>query len=138
MNKRLKGYVFTREFGSMRVPVPMQSLFLRDYCSRNNDIYVLHSGENIFPDSFIVLNAITKNITQFDGLVMTSLFMLPNDAGMRLRIFKEFIDNGKSMHFILENIILASSKDVKSIEELIQIRYSLKFTPDINELKKYI
>ena len=57
-----RGYVTSREFGGARIPVPLQSLALRDYCNRKNLHYRLHVNENMFPHSYLVLEGLVRNL----------------------------------------------------------------------------
>ena len=53
-----RGYVTSRPFGGYSVPVPVQSLVLREYCQRKNFQYVLPVNENMFPHSYLVLEGL--------------------------------------------------------------------------------
>jgi len=67
-----RGYVTSRPFGQYCIPVPLQSLALRDYCQRMGLLYVLPVNENIFPHSYMVLEGMIKDLSNYEGIVMYS------------------------------------------------------------------
>ena len=72
-----RGYVTSRGFGGYAIPVPVQSLVLRDYCQRKSYVYVLPVNENNFPHSYLVLEGMIQNLGDFEGVLMCSFHMLP-------------------------------------------------------------
>lgn len=121
-NRRgLRGYVTSRKFGDFFIPVPLQSLALREYCTRHGKLYVLPVNENDFPHSYMVLEGLIQNLEDFEGMVMCSVWMLPERAERRRRIYDTILKRGCSMHFVIEDLTLASLADVDQIEELIAL-----------------
>jgi sporadic carbohydrate cluster protein (TIGR04323 family) len=119
--KGYRGYVTSRPFGQYSIPVPLQSLALRDYCQRNNMLYVLPVNENIFPHSYMVLEGMIRDLTDYEGIVMCSMHMLPQRADRRRQIFEHIIQQGCSLHIVLEGIVISGPQDVEKIEELLQL-----------------
>ena len=62
-----RGYVTSRPFGGLHIPVPVQALVLRDYCARNNYLYKLHANENVFPNSYMVLEGMINELDRYEG-----------------------------------------------------------------------
>ena len=75
-----RGYVTSRPFGGLHIPVPVQALVLRDYCARNGYLYKLHANENVFPNSYMVLEGMINELDRYEGLLATSMFMMPKRA----------------------------------------------------------
>ena len=123
MNDSLRGYVTSRNFGGFSIPVPLQSLALRDYCQRSGAIYVLPVNENCFQHSYMVLESLVLDLTEFSGVVLYSMRMLPLQKQRRLRIYSQILAQGCSIHMVLENIIMDSSQAVNSLEELLTYEY---------------
>ena len=113
-NKRVgyRGYVTCRPFGGLHIPVPVQALVMRDYCARNGFMYKLHVNENIFPHSYIVLEGAINELDMFEGLLATSIFMMPKRAERRREIYKRILDKGASLHFVLEDMVIRKPADV--------------------------
>lgn len=112
----LLGYVTSREFGGLRIPVPLQSLALRDYCSRKSFVYKLHSNENIFPNSFLVLDGLINAVPSSTGIVMCSIFMLPESRSLRLKFLQRIFNHSGEVHFVLEDLVLQNIDDVNQVD----------------------
>ena len=65
----------------------------------------------------ITLKTLVGKETKVDGIVMLSSFYLPENYFVRKQIYKEIIKMKKSVHFILDELILKSNKDIDKIEE---------------------
>jgi sporadic carbohydrate cluster protein (TIGR04323 family) len=115
----LRGYVSNRAFGRLLIPVPLQSLALRDYCSRKGKIYALPANENSFPHSYMVLEGMIENLGAFEGLIMYSMHMLPERAQRRRRIYDRILEQGCSLHLVLEDLVIAAPQDVAQLEDLL-------------------
>jgi sporadic carbohydrate cluster protein (TIGR04323 family) len=114
-----RGYVTSRGFGEYRIPVPLQSLALRDYCARNGMRFVLPVNENSFPHSYLVLEGMVEDLTDYDGIVMCSHHMLPQRPERRRRIYQLVLEQGCSLHMVIEGLVVASPADVERVEELL-------------------
>ncbi len=124
-----RGYVTSRPFGGLHIPVPVQALVLRDYCARNGYLYKLHANENVFPNSYMVLEGVIHELGRYEGLLLTSMFMLPRRADRRRRIYEAVLDQGASLHFVLEDMVVRKLSDVEPIEEIICIHNLLAEAP---------
>lgn len=120
VRKGYRGYVTSRPFGGYSFPVPVQSLVLRDYCTRKGFIYILPVNENIFPHSYLVLEGMIGDLSRAEGIVMCSMHMMPQRAGRRRAIFDAVLAQGCSIHFVLEGLVVNTPADVDRVEELIQ------------------
>jgi len=117
----LRGYVTARGFGPYVIPVPVQSLALRDYCARRKLIYVLPANENCFPHSYLVLDGLVADLSGYQGIVMCSMHMLPQRVERRAKIFRRVFEQGCSMHLVLEDFVVATQADADRLEELLVI-----------------
>ena len=116
-----RGYVTSRSFGGYYLPVPVQSLVLRDYCQRKGKVYGLPVNENIFPSSYLVLEGLIQNLEGFEGIVMCSFHMLPQRTERRREIYERVLSQGCSIHFVFEDIVVDGPRDVDRLEELIRL-----------------
>ena len=111
-----KGYVSSREFGGMSIPVPAQNSCLREYVSQKNGAYILPNLESSFDNCFHQLFGALNNLNNDDIIVMYSLTILP--SGNKLHTF---LDKCKKKNiglaFVLENISV-SNNFCKILDEL--------------------
>jgi len=125
-----RGYVSPRSFGGYLIPIPLQSLALRDYCARKGLMYVLPGAENIFPHSYLVLEALVRNLSAFQGLVMCSMYMLPQRNTRRCELYRQVLDQGCSLHFVIEDTVIASAQDADRVEEMLLFTQLAAKAPD--------
>ena len=117
----LRGYVTARGFGPYVIPVPVQSLALRDYCARKKFVYVLPGNENCFPHSYLVLEGLISDLSSYEGIVMCSMFMLPERAERRRRLGQRVFEQSCAIHLVVEDMVIAGPQDVDRLEELLAI-----------------
>lgn len=124
-----RGYVTCRPFGGLQIPVPVQALIMRDYCQRKGYLYKLHVNENIFPHSYIVLEGLLNELSIYEGILATSMFMMPARPERRRRIYQRILDQEASLHFVLEDLVIAAPADIEPVEEILQITALLPEAP---------
>ena len=117
----LRGYVSSRSFGEFNIPVPLQSLALRDYCRRNDLIYALPVNENMFPHSYLVLEGMIQDLSSYEGIVLYTMQMLPQRPERRRAIYRQIVEQGCSLHIVLEGLVIKSPDDVEQAEELLML-----------------
>lgn len=129
MNQKLKklgfrGYIFSREISGNFIPQRVQNLVIKDYCQRKKIFFKLSATEYKMNDSFMMLNAVLKELKKIDGIVFYSLFMLPDDKNLRNKIYNYIIKSKKKLHFALEEIVLKNLSDIKLVEDIIKINFN--------------
>ena len=124
-----RGYVTCRPFGGLHIPVPVQALVMRDYCARNGFMYKLHVNENIFPHSYVVLDGVINELKSYEGLLATSIFMMPKRQERRLDIYRRILDQDASLHFVLEDLVIRTPEDIDPVEEILSIHFVLPEAP---------
>jgi sporadic carbohydrate cluster protein (TIGR04323 family) len=125
-----RGYVTSRPFGGLHIPVPVQALVLRDYCVRNNYLYKLHANENVFPNSYMVLEGMINELDRYEGLLATSMFMMPKRAERRRKIYDAILGQGATLHFVLEDVVIRKTEDTAPVEEILSIHNLLPAAPN--------
>ena len=126
-----RGYVSSRDFGGLRIPVPVQALVLRDWCQRHGKIYKLHLNENIFPHSYMVLEGMVRNLDGLEGMLMVSMFMLPRRPERRRALYDQVLRQGVDLRFVLEDMAIAAPADIEPVEEILSIHHALAAAPTI-------
>jgi sporadic carbohydrate cluster protein (TIGR04323 family) len=124
-----RGYVSSRDFGGLRIPVPVQALVLRDWCQRHGKIYKLHLNENSFPHSYMVLEGMVRNLDGLEGMLMVSMFMLPERRERRRALYDRVLAQGVDLRFVMEDMAIARPADIEPVEEILSIHHALTPPP---------
>ena len=119
--KGTKAYTTPRSFGGFQIPITMQSTNLRNYCEKNGLVFHLHVVENQIPTTYLVLESLVEKADNYDGIVMCSVSMLPNDPQIRKSIVTRILKQGCKLHFTFEQIVVSSLKELAELEELISL-----------------
>jgi len=119
--KGTKAYTTPRSFGGFQIPITMQSTNLRNYCEKNGLVFHLHVVENQIPNTYLVLESLVEKADNYDGIVMCSVSMLPNDPQIRKSIVTRILKQGCKLHFTFEQIVVSSFKELAELEELISL-----------------
>ena len=123
--KKLRGYIFSRSFMNERAPQHVQNIVIRDYCEKNNFLYLLSSVEYVMQSCHLMLQQTLNEIKSIDGIVAYSLFQLPENKQQRLKIYKKILDLKKEIHFSVENLKIVKKKDIEKIENIWMVRQAL-------------
>lgn len=114
----VKGYTSPRPFSGFQIPVPLQSLALRRYCEDRSFTFNHHVSENITQGTFLVLERVVEDAHLYSAVVMCSVGMLPIDKSYRDKILKRLLNANVSVHFIFEQLVVASEEDIESLTSL--------------------
>ena len=126
--KKVRGYNFSRSFMEERVPQHIQNIVIKDYCKRKNLNFLMSVTEYSMPDSFFILKDLMNNLTGLYGIVAYSLFQMPEDNKIRIKIFKKILKKKKKIFFASENLKLENKKDIDRLENI----WSIKKTEFLN------
>lgn len=123
--KKVRGYIFCRAFMGERVPQHVQNIVIRDYCKRNNLLYLLSSTEYAMDNCHLMLEEVLRDLKSIDGIAAYSLFQLPEKKNFRIKIYKKILKLKKEIHFSVEGLKISSQKDIDKIENIWLVRQSL-------------
>jgi sporadic carbohydrate cluster protein (TIGR04323 family) len=123
--KRLRGYIFSRQFMEERAPQHVQNIVIRDYCSKKNIHYLLSATEYAMENSTLMLRQLVKDLPSIDGIVAYSLFQMPEDDYERRSIFNSILSLKKEIHFALEGLTLYDNATQNHIENIWQVKKTL-------------
>ena len=118
-----------------RVPQSVQNLVLRNYCKSNNLVFKLSATEYAMSESYYILNQLLIN-KKYRCIVFYSLFQLPKDQILRLKILKRFLKRKKKLIFVLENIIFDKIDNIQDIENIWFIKKISNICLTTKEIKK--
>ena len=103
--KKIRGYMFSRDFMGERVPQHIQNQVIRNYCNDNNYEYLLSAVEYAMIDSQLILNQLLDQSKNIDGIGFYSLFQLPEDDQKRQNFLKKVIEK-KNLFVFAQKILL--------------------------------
>ena len=118
----VRGYIFSRPFMGERVPQHVQNLVIRDYCKRKGIQYLLSATEYAFADSYLILQQVLDDLSQLDGIVFYSLFLLPEQKLERERVTHVILENKKTIYFAVEGLLMSNKTEQNRIETIWQVK----------------
>ena len=113
-----RGYVASRAVRGQLWPQGVQNLVIRDYAQRNGLTYLLSATEYAMPGCYMNLEAVLDELDRIEGVLLFSLFMLPERRERRRAIYDRVFAAGASLHGALENLSLSEESDVQRIEDI--------------------
>ena len=125
IEKRLRGYIFSRPFMEERVPQHVQNLVIRDYCSKKNIQYLLSSTEYAMENCALMLRQLVKDLPSIDGIVAYSIFQMPEDDDERQSIFNSVLSFKKEIHFAVEGLSIYDNETYNHIENIWKVKKTL-------------
>jgi sporadic carbohydrate cluster protein (TIGR04323 family) len=125
----VRGYISSRPFFGERVPQSVQNIVIRNYCEKHEITFLLSKSEYCIKECFSVLHNILNDLDEFDGIVLYSLFQLPENIELLRLVFDKVIENKKFMLFVLEDMSLSCQEDKYYLENLFKIKTNLSKCP---------
>ena len=111
--KIYQGYVKLQSFNNIYLPPAIQNLIIKNYCEQNNLTFKLSVTELNIKNCYMELFFILRNIKKIDGLIMNSIYMLPQDI-KDFNLFCSLYSKRKiELIFIFENQNVNSLKELK-------------------------
>jgi sporadic carbohydrate cluster protein (TIGR04323 family) len=131
MSKRsgYRGYIISRPVRGLSYPHRVQNLVVRDYATRHNLAYKLSATEYAMPGCYMMLYDVLAELPQLEGIILFSLFMLPQRTESRWKIYDLVLGAGCQLHAGLEEMVLQDRSEIENFEEMIQAVLTLPNTP---------
>jgi len=124
-----RGYIGSRPVAGNSYPQKVQNLVIRDYAARHGLDLKLSVTEYAMPGCHMMLQDVLAELDRLDGVILFSLFMLPDEAAKRDAIYRQVLVNGCALHAALEEMALADAADVTRFEETLRVSAWLGETP---------
>ena len=124
-----RGYIFSRPHLGGPVPQRVQNLVIRDYCVRRGLRYLLSATEYAMPGCFMMLERVLDEAPKLDGIVLYSLFLLPETVARRRAIYGRVLEAGAELHVALEDLVVQSEADIGRVEDIWSVRQTLPLCP---------
>lgn len=140
MNKKIlgyRGYIGSRSYSGIDYPHNIQNLLIRNYCQKHQLFYLLSATEYIMPGCYVALEEILNNLDSIAGIVLFSMFMLPESASARLSIYKRILYAGKTIHTALEEMTILTSKDITKFEHIIKLNNITLNNQALTDLREF-
>ena len=116
--KKFAGYINLKNLNGVLYPSSIQNIMMKDHIQNVlKGIFYLSPTELLQAKFPITLKTLIGKETKVDGIVMLSSFYLPENYFVRKKIYKDITKMKKSVHFILDELVLRSNKDIEKIEE---------------------
>lgn len=116
-----RGYIASRPIGAHRVPQHVQNLVLRDYAQRRNLRYRLSATEYAMAHCYMMLAQLTEELPHIDGIILYSMFMLPERAERRLALYERVLAANATLHAAIEDLVLAGPADIARWEDIFSV-----------------
>jgi len=124
-----RGYVGSRSYFDAQPPQRVQNIVIRDYATRNGLHYLLSAVEYAMPGCHMMLGNLLDELSEIEGVICYSIFMLPVENDRRLQVYARFLENGATLHGALDNLVLESRHDIARIEDIWLARKTLDACP---------
>ena len=113
-----RGYIASRPVRGASTPQHVQNLVIRDYAARNGLDFKLSATEYAMDGCYLMLEAVLDDLANLDGIILYSVFMLPQDPSRRNAVYRCVLDSAKTLHGALENLQLGNGDDVQRLEDI--------------------
>ncbi len=120
-----RGYVGSRTYPCGRAPQHVQNLVIRDFCERQGMQYLLSATEYAMPNCYLILEQAMDELPAIEGIVLYSIFMLPEDREHRLAIYRRVLDAGAELCGAVEGYRIASQEDIERVEMIWRLEQSM-------------
>ena len=124
-NRGLRGYIGSRPCFGSRAPQHVQNLVIRDYCARIEQPFLLSATEYAMSGCFMMLERVLQELADVDGVVLYSLFMLPDDRVRRARVWDTLLAEGAVLHAAVEGYEIRSEEDIRQVEDIWRIHQTM-------------
>lgn len=136
--KGYRGYIGSRPYPNCDYTQSVQNLIIRTYCQRNHFTFLLSATEYIMPNCYMILEEVVAAIDSLEGIVLFSIFLLPDSPAKRKRIYKSILDKKRSLHAALEDLSIKSEADIQRVEDILNLS-KIALTGDrVPELQEFL
>jgi sporadic carbohydrate cluster protein (TIGR04323 family) len=124
-----RGYIASRPFMGERAQQQVQNIIIMNYAQRENLHYLLSATEYAMADCTMILDQLLDELPQLQGVICYSLFLLPEQAERRRKVYDAVLAAGSEMHFAVERLVLRDAEDAARIEAIWLMRRALPLCP---------
>ena len=114
-----RGYIASRPVRGQLMPQQVQNLVVRDYARRKGLTYKLSATEYGMSGCYMMLESVLEEIHALDGIILFSLFMLPQNPERRQALYRRILAVGGSLHAALEDLAITCEADIQRVEDIL-------------------
>ena len=70
-----------------------------------------------------MLNEVMAELPEIEGVVLFSIFMLPNNRSKRHSLVRRILDAGATLHGALENMAITNEASFLCMEEILSVNH---------------
>jgi len=118
-----RGYIGSRSYRGQNPPQNIQNMVIRNYCQINDFTYLLSATEYHMRGCFIMLEEVMRELSNIEGVVLYSIFMLPRNRDRRHDFVHRILESGATLHGALENITVSDEPSFQRMETILAIRH---------------
>jgi sporadic carbohydrate cluster protein (TIGR04323 family) len=133
-----RGYIGTRAYYSGKFPQRMQNMLIRNYCQVRQLAFLLSGTEYAMPGCYMILEEIVDALPVLEGVVLFSIFMLPQSAKKRRVIYQKIMDQRCGLHAALEDLSIKSWDDVQAVEDILNLKNIITTDQSIHAMVKLL
>jgi sporadic carbohydrate cluster protein (TIGR04323 family) len=124
-----RGYIVSRPVRGSHFPQRVQNLVVRDYAARRGLPFRLSVTEYAMAGCSMMFESLLDELDTLDGVVLFSLFTLPERRAVRHRAYERVLASGKSLHAALEQLVIRTPGDLAAWEDVLLVDAVLPATP---------
>ena len=125
-----RGYIASRAIRGERAAQHVQNLVIRDYAQRNSLKYNWSLVEYSMSGCYMMLESALEELPKLDGIILYSLFMLPQSRQYRRNIVDRILASETELHAAHENISIKNSQDAIKVEDIFLVdQFAATTTP---------
>lgn len=109
-------------------------MILRDFTGRNDMMYKLPPNEFVMDGCYLQLEGMFPELPRLEGIVMASMFMLPESPDRRQALYDAVFAAGAGLAFALEDTKVLSVEETEPVEALLSAYHLLGECPEDVEL----
>jgi len=113
-----RGYIGSRSVLGHRTGQHIQNLVIRDYAERRRLLFKLSATEYAMAHCYMMLDQVVGELPAHQGIILYSMFMLPQRAERRQAVYRRVLEAGCSLHGAAEDIVLATEADIRRWEDI--------------------
>jgi sporadic carbohydrate cluster protein (TIGR04323 family) len=117
--------VGSRPYLGNRVPQHVQNLVIRDCCRRHGLEYLLSATEYAMPGCYMMLERVMEELPAIEGVVLYSLFMMPEDREYRESVYRRVLEGGARLYAAVEGFAITDADDVARVEDVWRVEQCL-------------
>ena len=116
-----RGYIASRAVRGQDWPQHVQNLVVRDYAQRQGLHYLLSATEYAMDGCYMNLESVLGELERIEGVILFSVFMLPQRRERRLELYERVFAAGADLHGALESMPVRTPEDAARLEDILAV-----------------